>query len=99
MASEVNILLSLILIALGFLGVILSFLVPDRKKSFISLGLAGLIIITGLYRWGSQGFSKYRYGRQLREFQKDRMIDLEKLRELKNQVPQGAATPGASQKK
>ena len=53
-----NTALSLILIALGFLGVILSFLVPDRKKSLISLVLAGVIILSGLVQFGFQGIKR-----------------------------------------
>jgi hypothetical protein len=48
MSPATNTTLALILIALGVIGVILSFSVVDRKKSLISLGMALLIILVGL---------------------------------------------------
>lgn len=73
--------LPLILIAIGIGCVILSFLVPDRKKSLISLGLAGLIILFGLIQLGSSSFSRYRWNQRMREIQRDRQADLDVLRQ------------------
>ncbi len=70
----------LIIVALGILGVILSFLVPDRKKSLISLGLAGLIILTGFIQLASQSITRFQWDRRMKEIQRDRQTDLEQLR-------------------
>ena len=70
-----------VIIALGLLGIILSFLVPDRKKSVISLGLAGLIILTGVIQLGSQSIDQIRWNRRMKEIQKERQVDLEELRQ------------------
>ena len=70
-----------VIIALGLLGIILSFLVPDRKKSVLSLGLAGLIILTGVIQLGSQSIDQIRWNRRMKEIQKERQVDLEELRQ------------------
>ncbi|OVE76521.1 hypothetical protein BVX98_05950 [bacterium F11] len=83
-----NVSLSLILIALGILGVILSFLVPERKKSLISLILACLIILTGIVRVTQDSLSQIQRRRGFRSFQTDRnKVDMKELRNmLKNKA-------------
>jgi hypothetical protein len=81
MAGASNSLLALILIALGIVGVILSFLVPDRKKSLISLVLAGIVIFVGLIQFVTQSVSDFRWRRRLADLREQRQVDLDKLRE------------------
>lgn len=81
MTPAANGLLSLILIALGIVAIILSFLVPDRKKSLISLGLGGLIILSGLIQFGSQSFAERRWKKRLEELRQERQVDVDKWRE------------------
>ncbi len=92
MTPAANTLLPLMIIALGLLGVILSFLVPDRKKSMISLGLAGLIIVTGLFQLGSQSITRWRLNRRMASIQRERQQDLEDIR--KRLQDQSSAAPG-----
>lgn len=93
--------LALVIVSLGILGVILSFLVPDRKKSLIALGLGGLIILVGLVNLGSQGMTRYRWNKRIRELQRDR-TDLDdirqRLRERSADTPIGSAAPDAKKK-
>ena len=91
-------LLALIIVSLGILGIILSFLVVDRKKSLISLGLAGLIIVTGLFQLGSQSFSRFRFNQRIRELQRDRSADFDQLRQQLRERA-GETAPGSGQKK
>ena len=86
--------LSFILIALGMIAVILSFLVPDRKKSMIALLLAGLIVLTGFIELGSDSFTRWRWNRRMREIQRDRQVDLDQLRD-KFKAQTGALPPPA----
>jgi hypothetical protein len=81
MTGASNTLLALILVALGIVGLILSFLVPDRKKSFLSLILAGAVIFVGLIQVVSQSVSDYRWRRRLTDLREQRQVDLDKLRE------------------
>ena len=93
MSPASNTLLSLILIALGCLGVTLSFLVPDRKKSMISLGLAVAIIAVGVLQCGAQSIARFQLERRMREIQKERQVDLDALRQkLKDQAQSAPAT-------
>lgn len=95
MSTSVQGPLALILVALGLIGVILSFLVPDRKKSLLSLGLAGLIILSGLIQFGRQAVSNYMWHKRVTRAQQSRQADLEELRkrlreqaaETRKQVP------------
>lgn len=90
--------MALNLIALGFIGLILSFLVPDKKKATISLVLGILIVISGLYQWVVPTLAQMAMNRHMQALSKQQQIDLEQLREkLKAQALQSA--PPASTKK
>ncbi len=96
MSPAVNSILSLNLIALGILGIILSFLVPDAKKSMIALVLGGLIILTGLFQFGSQSFMQFRMNQRMREIQKEQQASFEELRQkLKDNAEQTGPAAGA----
>jgi len=71
----------LVIVAIGMLGIILSFLVPDRRKSLISLVLAGVIILTGIIQLSSQSITRFRWNQRMKEIQRDRQTDLEELRQ------------------
>ncbi len=90
--------LPLIIVALGLVAVILSFMVPDRKKSLISLGLAGLIILAGIVELSSQSITRYRWNRRMKEIQEEQRINLEELRK-KMQDKQSEAAPSNPAKK
>jgi hypothetical protein len=88
--------LPLVIVAIGMLGIILSFLVPDRKKSLISLVLAGVIILTGVIQLTSQSITRFRWNQRMRDIQRDRQVDLEAIRQKMkdNKLP---ATPAAAE--
>ncbi len=94
MGGVSNSILPLILVAIGIGCVILSFLVPDRKKSLISLSLAGLIVLTGLIHLGSGSISRYRWNQRMKVMQRERQADLDTLREkMKDGATKAPATP------
>lgn len=103
MTPAANTLLPLIIVSLGLLGVILSFMVPDRRKSMISLGLAGLIVVTGVFQLGSQSISRWKLNRRLQAIQRERQSDLDAIRKrLQEQAttkPGSPAAPATSNKK
>ena len=77
----------MIIVALGILGIILSFMVADRKKSLISLGLAGLIILSGIIQLASQSITRFQWERRMKDIQRDRQTDLDDLRQrMKDKV-------------
>lgn len=96
-----NVALSFILIALGMLGVILSFLVQDRKKYLISIVLSGIIIVAGLMQLSSQSFARYQWQMRMNRLQAQRQSDLEDLRKrLQDKTtPQTPNQPAAATKK
>jgi hypothetical protein len=98
MPSLGNNLLAQVIIALGLLGVILSFLVPDRKKSLISLVLAGVIVLSGIYQYSAESIAQYRWNRRIRDMQRER-IDFDALRQKMTNKPATTspnAKPGQS---
>ena len=100
MTPAVNVLLSLILVALGILGVILSFLVTDRKKSMLSLGLAAIVIVVGLFQAGSQSLSRYRTNKRIQALQQSQRTDLEEIRKrLRERAEAAQESTGDAQKK
>lgn len=95
MTPATGTLIPLVIISIGFIGIILSFLVPDRKKYVVSLILSGLIIGAGIFGLGSQSISRYQWNKRLRELQKDRQVDLEELRQrLKDKASE--TNPGSN---
>lgn len=99
MTPAANTLLPLLIISVGLVGVILSFLVPDRKKYLISLGLAGLIIVTGLFHLGSQSITRFRLNRRMAAIQRERQTDLEEIRKRLQEQSQTKPTAPAGQSK
>lgn len=93
MSSAANTLLAFIIIALGFLGVTMSFLISDKKKSNISLGLAILVIVTGLYQMVDQSYSRFRLNQRLKEIQRDQQINLDDLRQKMKAQSNAVVTP------
>lgn len=90
----------MIIVALGILGVILSFLVPDRKKSLISLGLAGLIILTGIIQLASSSITRFQWERRMKDIQRDRQTDLDELRQrMKDKTTEIPKAPATTQPK
>lgn len=91
--------LSLILIALGMLGVILSFMVPDRKKSLISIILAAIIILSGVIQMTRQSLTQRRWKSRMDRAQSGRRMDIDEMRKrLKAQAEKTRqnASPGPS---
>jgi hypothetical protein len=94
MTPAANTLLPLIIVSLGLLGVILAFLVPDRKKYLISLSLAGLIVFTGVVQLASQSISRFRLNRRMAAIQRERAQDLEDIRKRLQEQQGTNAKPG-----
>lgn len=80
MISEMNILLSVIIIALGLIGIILSFLVVDKTKNLAALVISGLIIITGIFHYASLKVSRMGSSRRAAQIRKMIPSDVEQLR-------------------
>jgi len=92
MSPSFNVTLILILIALGFLGVSLSFLIADQKKSKIALGLAIAIIVVGVFQWGADWITRIQINRRLREYQRQSQPDFDAMRQKIKEQAQTAPT-------
>jgi len=76
-----NNLMGLVIVSLGILGVIISFLITDRKKYLIAMGLAGLVIITGLYQHIKVMSQQWRMNRRIEELSRRSTMNLDALRQ------------------
>lgn len=98
MAPASNTVLALILVALGFIGIILSFLVVDKKKSMISLILAGVIVVAGAIEFGRRASAQYRWRQRIQNTQRSGQVDLEELRNrLRERAAQTRESAGEAQ--
>ncbi len=80
MISEMNILLSVIIIALGLIGIILSFLVVDKTRNLAALIISGLIIITGIFHYASLKISRMGSSRRAAQIRKTITPDIDRLK-------------------
>lgn len=100
MAPAANSLLSLVIISLGLLGVTLSFLVPDRKKSTISLVIAGVIILVGAIQYFSNTRYENRWKKRVSDLRSEQQVDIEKLRaDFKKKAEEARAKIDETKKK
>ncbi len=89
MPSTSSSLLALTIISLGVLGIILSFLVPDRKNSRIAVFLSLIIVGVGGYEFATQAIRQYMWQKKLDEIRKQQAANLDQLRARLQQGQQG----------
>ena len=95
MPSTASSLLALTIVSLGVLGIILSFLVPDRKNSKIAVLLSLVIILVGGYEFVAQAVRQYMWQKKLDEIRQQQAVNLDQLRARLQQGQSGTpATPG-----
>ncbi|MFH1259371.1 MAG: hypothetical protein ABII74_06135 [Elusimicrobiota bacterium] len=98
MISEMNILLSVIIIALGLIGIILSFLVVDKTKNLAALVISGLIIITGIFHYASLKISRLGSSRRAAQIRKMIPPDIDRLKKNLEPAKTGDSTTEKSRK-
>ena len=86
---------ALVVISLGILGIIISFLVPDKKRYFIAMGLSLLVVLMGLFEFASAGFSRFRMARRISQLQQTQRLNLEALQSRLREAAEKARKPGA----
>ena len=94
MPSTANTLLALVIASLGIIGIILSFLVPDRRNSRIAVFLSILVIGVGGYEFVSQAVRQFMWQKKLDEIRKQQTVNLDQLRSRLQQGQNAAPTPG-----
>ena len=92
--------LGLVIVSLGILGIIISFLITDRKKYMIALVLSSLIIVTGFVQYMKSGVRQWKTTRKIANLQKQQRVNLQALQERlkKAQERSRAQTPGGGDK-
>jgi len=70
---------SLVIISLGILGVIISFLVTDKKKYYIAIALSLLVVCMGLFGFIGSSVQGWRMSRRISKLQETQRLNLEAL--------------------
>jgi hypothetical protein len=70
---------ALVIVSLGILGVVVSFLITDRKKYFIGLALSGLIVALGLFQFAGASYRQWSASRRFAKMQETQRLNMEAL--------------------
>jgi hypothetical protein len=81
-----NSLSGLVILSLGILGIIISFLIQDKRKYFVALSLAGLVVLLGIYQYASTSLHYWQASRRVVQLQKQQRLNLETLQERLREV-------------
>ncbi len=87
-----------VILSLGILGIIISFLITDRRKYIIALSLSGLVVFVGAYHYVSSGLRQWQTSRRIARLQKQQRLNLEALQERMRQAQPAPASQSAAQK-
>lgn len=88
---------ALIIVSLGILGVIVSFLVTDKKKNTIALALSVLVVGMGLFQFASSSVRQWRMSRRISKLQETQRLNLEALQSrLRDATEKARKSPGST---
>lgn len=94
MPITANNMMGLVILSLGLLGFIVSFLIADRRKYLLALVISGIIVVIGAYQYVSTGIRQWQTSRKIAGLQKQQRLNLEalqeRLRQAQTQAPTGA---------
>lgn len=76
-----NNMLGLVIVSLGVLGVIVSFLITERRKYLTALALSGLIIATGVWQYVGAGIRQWKMTRRIEKLQEQQRMNLQALQD------------------
>ncbi len=84
----------LMILSLGILGIIVSFLITDRKKYLIALSLAALVVLMGTYEYVGTGLRQWQAAHRIAKLQEQQRQNLQALQErLRQTQSQAVHTP------
>lgn len=87
---------ALVIVSLGILGVIVSFLIADRKKYFIALGLSLLVVAMGGLQFISSSLTEWRTKRRIARLQEQQRVNLDQLQQRLREAQEKARKPAAA---
>jgi hypothetical protein len=93
--------MGLVVLSLGILGIIISFLITDKKKYGIAMVLSLLIVALGAYQYVSLGVKQWQTQRKITKLQEQQRMNLQALQERLRQgetARPGTAKPAAPKK-
>ncbi len=87
-----NNLIGLVILSIGVLGVIISFLIPDRRKYLVALALSILVVVMGGYYYVSLGLRQWRLNRRIAELQEQQRVNFQAFQERLRQSQTQSST-------
>jgi hypothetical protein len=91
MPTSSNNLLGLIIVSIGILGVVISFLITDRKRYLTALLLSGLVVSIGLFQSVRSSVRQWQANRRFAKLQEQQRLNLQALQERLRQAQENAA--------
>lgn len=95
-----NSMFGLMILSLGILGIIISFLLTQRTRYFIALGLSTLLVVLGLFFSIGTSLHQWRTARKIAKIQEQNRLTLEAIQSRLRQTPPRAndsrGTPAAA---
>lgn len=91
---------ALVIVSLGILGVIVSFLITERKKYVIALSLSLLVIVMGAFQFVTSSLRQWRTAHRIARLQESQRLNLEalqsRLREASDRARANPAAPAVA---
>ncbi|HMU95928.1 MAG TPA: hypothetical protein PKB12_00595 [Elusimicrobiota bacterium] len=88
-----NSMFGLMILSLGILGIIISFLLTQRTRYFIALGLSTLLVVIGLFFSVGTSLHQWRTARKIAKIQEQNRLTLEAIQSRIRQTPPAATEP------
>lgn len=89
----------IVIISLGILGFIISFLITDRKKYLMALVLSGVVVFLGLFQSIQTSVRQWQASRRFTKLQEQQRLNLQALQERLRQAQAQAGVKAPAAKK
>jgi hypothetical protein len=86
----------LIIISLGILGIIISFLIADRRRYVTALMLSWAILFMGIYHFAGTSLRQWQTARRLSKLQEQQKASLQALQERLQQPQRRQPAPSSA---
>jgi hypothetical protein len=94
MLNAGNSIFSLVIVSIGILGVVISFLIADKKKYLIALVLSLAIVSMGAVQFVNSSLSRWRTARRISMLQQTQRLNLEALQARLREAAEKSRKPG-----
>ncbi len=86
---------ALVIVSLGILGIIVSFLITEKKKYIAALVMSLFVVVMGLFQFATASFSQWQTHRRISKLQESQRLNLEALQSRLREASEKARAGGA----